>query len=248
MNFPQSYGCYDHDDDSTVVTTMTTDSRAIYPKDKAVLANPPQKCFESDDDSTVMTAQTAESSVNLLESTGSKLRKNRRLVRFAKVKQCVPIPHLDDMSEEEVCRIWYVDTDFDAMKNKISPLVKKITMGIDIESRTETARGLEKRTKSGSYLRRKNRSLAMKATLAEQQRQRDENDADPDLLAVIYHQASSPCQDDAFALALKDQAAVQWDLVKTRRKFEQPSTQLRPSTSLCTVSSIETRLDSLSVC
>lgn len=180
-----------------------------------------QKFIDQDDEATVETVWTADSSTVVSQPSPSQqcVRRKRRL-RFSKTLQVTPVLHINDMTEEERTSIWYSQLDYDAIKNKIHPLVRKMNTGAQVEvSGKETSRGLEGRTREGSRRRKQNKYSSILSVIDEQERQLDAAENNPGLLAKVYKQATLSFQDDAYATGLKDQAAIQWELEKMRRKY-----------------------------
>ena len=171
----------------------------------------PQKI--NNDEETVTTAGTGSSSGSL-ESSEREI-----MVRFRlESNEIYPIPHIDEMEDELVRDIWYEKRDYDAIKNKLIPLIRQMMKGEEVEeSNKSSVRGLEYRTRQGALRRQHNKLEGSSSVLAEQKRQLDENQVDDELLAEVYRSASSHCQDSAYALALKDEAFVQKDLDSMRK-------------------------------
>ena len=128
------------------------------------------------------------------------------------------IDHVDDMDDEEIQAIWYDKRDYDAIKNKLIPIIRKMMKGEKSEeSNRSTTRGLEYRTRQGALRRQQNKSEGLASVLNEQDRQRKNNTKDDELLAEIYRGATSHCQDTSYALALKDEAFITKDLQKLKK-------------------------------
>ena len=203
-----------------------------------------KKSLEHDDDCTIATAELSLLSPPASPSptrTGSKRR-----LRFSEKMQVIPTVHINEMSREEISTIWYVDVDYDAMKNKVLSIVKKMQKGSFEESSKETRRGIEKRTRQGSFVRKQNKFLGITSVLDEQTRQEKEGVHEPELIAKLYQHACTAAHDEAYAMGLKDQAAVQWDHEKTRRRMNSltskggkdgtvPTAPIAPSTVLSAV-------------
>ena len=117
-----------------------------------------------------------------------------------------PIPHIDDLCDEEVKDTWYERTDYEKMKMSMVPLIRKIMKGeIVEETDRQTIRGLEFRTRQGAIRRQHNKVEAITAVLEEQDRQLEFTGyVDDELLASVYHQISNHCQTEAHELALGD--------------------------------------------
>lgn len=117
------------------------------------------------------------------------------------------IPHINDMSDEEVLDIWYEKHDYDTIKANIAPIVQTLMKGDNVEETNEmTIRGLEYRTRTGAIKRQKNKAEAVNAVLDEQDRQFDEDIDDPMLISRAYLEISDICLREAQQLALGDAA------------------------------------------
>lgn len=140
-------------------------------------------------------------------STPKKTSKKQKLFHFALTSnQIFPIPHIDDLSEEEVRDTWYERADYDNMKTSMIPLIRKIMKGeIVEETDRQTARGLEFRTRKGAIRRQHNKMEATSAVLEEQDRQIESKGyCDDEELARVYMEWNAHCQVEAHQLALGD--------------------------------------------
>jgi hypothetical protein len=165
----------------------------------------------NDDGSTVVTALT----------TGTSSPVQRRCkVRFSlESNQSFPIPHINDINDEEFLAIWYGPSDYKRIKTKIFLILRKIKKGKQIEENDkQSVRGLECRTVHGTNLRQQKKLKAITAVMDEQDRQFDDDEQNDNLLAEAYRNATSHCQDEAYALGLKDQAELQEELDTMRRE------------------------------
>jgi hypothetical protein len=116
------------------------------------------------------------------------------------------VPHIDDMTEEEVKAIWYEKADYEKIKMGMIPLIRKMMRKEEIEETDkETVRGLEYRTRQGAIRRQHNKLEAITAVLDEQDRQLDcDGFINGELLSEVYRQFNSHCQEEAHVLALND--------------------------------------------
>jgi hypothetical protein len=134
--------------------------------------------------------------------------------------QSFPVPHVNDMDDEEYFAIWYEPSDYQMIKSEIFRLLRKIMKGEQIEENDkQTVRGIECRTVQAVNLRTQNKLKAMTAVLDEQDRQFDDGEPNDELLAEAYRNATYKCQDEAYALGLKDQAELQKELDTTKREL-----------------------------
>jgi len=116
------------------------------------------------------------------------------------------VPHIDDMTEEEVKAIWYEKADYEKIKMGMIPLIRKMMRKEAIEETDrETVRGLEYRTRQGAIRRQHNKLESITAVLDEQDRQLDcDGFINEELLSEVYRQFNAHCQEEAHALALGD--------------------------------------------
>jgi hypothetical protein len=141
------------------------------------------------------------------------------------------VPSLSDLSEAEIKSIWYTQDEFRNIKKSCVKVLKKIiagTLSFDSndedddddetvkikehddqnqnEEEEETTRGLENKTPRGSKARQKNRFIAMDVVLDEQQRQWEQGkrNADYTYIALLYHQNSIHCQEQAYLMGKQD--------------------------------------------
>jgi hypothetical protein len=165
--------------------------------------------YANDDESTVTTAVTTETAPPV---------KHKRKIRFSLTSnQIFPIPHLDDMDDEEIAMIWYEASDYDKFKGEIILILRKMMKGEKIrENNKQTARGLEIRLRLGVNHRQKSRTEAIAAVLNEQYGQCDEGVQDDEYLADVYRKASSQSHDAAYELGLEDEAEIKKELQKMR--------------------------------
>ena len=139
-------------------------------------------------------------------------KKTKKTVRIQTEKNHVfPVPHIDDMSDAEVATIWYDRPDYDAMKQSFIPIIKKLMRGAKVEeSDSETARGLEFRTKEGALRRQHNKVQSIQCVLDEQDRQLALGIHDVDKIADIYVEASKHC-----LLAAQDLGEMDYEFVQS---------------------------------
>jgi hypothetical protein len=165
------------------------------------MTTPNRKKYADDDESTVKNALT----------TG----RNRKLCFSLESNQSFPIPHIDDMNDEEVDAIWWEDEVYDATNSEVLLLVQKLIKGEKIEENNDqTSRGLENLTQLAFNHRR----VAVTVVLNEQERQRDEGVQNDERLAEVYRNVSSHVQEAAYALALKDEAGLKNELEQKRTR------------------------------
>jgi len=132
--------------------------------------------------------------------------RKRRLRFSVKDNQVRAIPHINDISVEEVRATWYVRADYDAMKQSFIPIIRSMMRGDYIEETNEqTVRGLEYRTRQGAIRRQHNKLEAISAVLDEQDRQYNTGELSDELLSQVYKKCADHCQEEAHQLALQDE-------------------------------------------
>ena len=162
--------------------------------------------------------QRHELSPHLDESPCYHRKEPKRKLRFSLASnQIFPIQHIDEMDEADVLATWYEKKDYDAIKSKIIPIIRKMMKKEDIpETDKETVRGLEYRTRQGALRRQHNKLEAITAVLEEQQRQQAVGENDDESLRKAYLNACSHCQEEACELAAEDEVFVKTDLEESR--------------------------------
>ena len=131
----------------------------------------------------------------------------KRRIHFALTENAVMlIPHINDLSDQEVKETWYERSEYEKIKMTLIPLVRKMMKGEHVEENNrQTIRGLEYRTREGAIRRQHNKAEAMAAVMDEQDRQLEvDGRTDAELLRKTYIQVNAHCQKEAHELALGD--------------------------------------------
>jgi hypothetical protein len=180
-----------------------------------------------DDDSTVMTVLTSALSafedLSLADpaspSAVQKSRKSCKLRFDLESNKVFPIQHLDDMAETEIQSIWYEQREYEAIRNNILPILRKMRIGENPEESNFTSvRGLEYRTREGALVRRRNKSAGVTAVLRQQAaRRRICAPVDPERISKVYRRVTVAGQARAHAFALADEAFIQKDSAEMSR-------------------------------
>ena len=132
------------------------------------------------------TIPTKEPQKKILRKHGLK---SSTKVRFCKRVHAREIPHLNDISEQQVRTTWYSKEEFSDIKSDRKLAVKRQSLGFFLELDTCEElcfRGLEKRTREGSILKKTNRLSGIEAVLQEQSRQSLLGIYSPDDVAQVY--------------------------------------------------------------
>lgn len=133
----------------------------------------------------------------------------KKSIRFAlEENEVFPVAHLNDLQEWEIQKMWLTRQDYDEIKMRIIPAVRRLMRGETLdENVSNTARGLEYRTKKGAQKRLANKQNALHAVLDEQQRQID-GVQDENRIAFIYRRMTAHCATYAQDLASQDEVEV----------------------------------------
>lgn len=158
--------------------------------------------------SLVQEADISDSSSFFVHNTPPKTKapRDKRFRLCMAANEIHPIPHIDDMTDEEVQDIWYERSDYEKMKMSMIPLIRKMMKGEHVEENNrQTIRGLEFRTREGAIRRQHNKVEAITAVLDEQDRQiQYMGYVDDELLSKIYCEVNGHCQVEAHQLAMGD--------------------------------------------
>jgi hypothetical protein len=113
-------------------------------------------------------------------------------IRFNKQVRAREIPHLDDISKEQIENTWYTKEEYSDIKSELRLTIKLQRKGfLRLGNYCEELcfRGLEARSKEGSTFRQTNRWNALEAVLYEQSRQNLIGVYSSDDLAKVYMEA-----------------------------------------------------------
>ena len=171
---------------------------------------------DNDDDDVSVLQSTIYDPKQMGVTTGNK----RRGIRFAPNNEVFDIPHLNDMTDEDVINIWYQAEDYNDIKASYQLVIVKMESGEFREDCHQTCRGLEYRTQEGAWARYENKRDAYNAVLDEQDRQWKVDKDDHDKISSIYLQHSQKCADAAVvraALDAKEAREICSDILKRRK-------------------------------
>jgi hypothetical protein len=159
------------------------------------------------DDSIQYHTRQVELRSNRTENTEQPTRK-RRSVSFAKNFDVKEVPHLRDVTPEELQAAWYTAEDFDKIKKSMIVTIRLMMAGKPI-GHHQCVRGLEFRTPSGAKTRKQNKLNALTAVWTEQVSQWNENKTDEFAISFVYQQQSQKCREQARRFGCHDEKAVQ---------------------------------------
>ena len=160
------------------------------------------------------------------EATASSYERppQRRRIHFAVPENQIHlIPHINDLSDNEVKETWYERSDYEKMKMTLVPIVRKMMKGGNIEeTNRQTVRGLEYRTRAGAIRRQHNKAEAIAAVMDEQERQLGSGNGqiDDELLRKVYVENNAHCQREAHELALGDVEPAREHCADVSRELE----------------------------
>jgi hypothetical protein len=117
-----------------------------------------------------------------------------------------PIPHMKDLTDEEVTDVWYGKQDYVEIKKNMVPFLRRMTKGEKvIENDRHSTRGLEFRIREGAIKRMNNKREAAHRVLDEQERQIELfGYTNAEIIAKVYRVVNCHCAVEAHQLALRD--------------------------------------------
>jgi hypothetical protein len=120
-----------------------------------------------------------------------------RSVKFMESDSVHEIPHVDDLSKEEVSMIWFTTQEYQMMIAEDNMILQAMMIGKNID--TFFTRGLKGRTPVGSMSRRISTVDSVCLVMAEQDRQ-----TDPEKMAAIYIGVTANCRKEAYERGMTD--------------------------------------------
>lgn len=165
---------------------------------------------------------SAYETVPVVEPKSSlKRSKPKKSLRFSEKRDKIfPIPHLDDMSDDLIARIWYDSEEYSEIKSSYQLTIFRMEKGEFQEDDEHTSRGLEYRTQDGAWARYENKRDAYNAVLDEQDRQWKVDEDDFEEIGRVYLEHSTKCAIAAAergAQDAKEAKEICRDLLKKRR-------------------------------
>ena len=143
--------------------------------------------------------------------------------------QVFPIPHLDNLTDEQVSQIWFQSEEYAEIKSGYQLIIFRMESGEFVEDDEHTARGLEYRTQQGGWSRYENKRDAYNAVLDEQDRQWKNERDDHDEIGRLYLEHSAKCAKAAAARGAQDAKEAKEickDIIKKRRARRRKSKKL----------------------
>jgi hypothetical protein len=118
------------------------------------------------------------------------------------------VPHIKDLSAEEIAAVWYNGADFEDIKKSLVVTLRLMIANKPVGS-DQCTRGIEFRTPQGAKFRKQNKLEALTAVWNEQVSQWKENITDEVAIRRVYLQHSTKCMETARKFGLHDEKAVQ---------------------------------------
>lgn len=132
------------------------------------------------------------------QQTMPTIRQPRRRIAFNAQVAVRTIEHINDKDHEEVDNTWFKKAEYQLMRASFAITVRKIVNNkYKGDCEHHCARGLEFRSPVGSQRRRINKLNSLVAVLDEQERQRAEDDENPEALACVYIHSNVMCGHEA---------------------------------------------------
>jgi hypothetical protein len=135
----------------------------------------------------------------------------RRRVQFKDTVSVRPIVHVDNMSDKDISGIWFCKRDFEKMKKSFGSTLRMIAFGeYEGDCDEHCVRGLEFRSRAGALRRRENKWNALNAVFDEQDRQREMDICNDELLSEVYMEENYHCRQSALKLGARDEDAARF--------------------------------------
>jgi polyhydroxyalkanoate synthesis regulator phasin len=163
-----------------------------------------------------------------MRTNGGATTTTPRNVQFAPTNEFFDIPHLNDMTDEDIANIWYEAGDYNEIKASYQLVIIKMETGEFREDEEQTCRGLEYRTQDGAWTRYENKRDAYNAVLDEQDRQWKVDKDDHEKISTVYRNHSKKCADaaaDRGSSDAKEAREICEDILKRRKIRKKKSTK-----------------------
>jgi hypothetical protein len=132
-----------------------------------------------------------------------------KCLRFHKYDEVFEIPHIDDISEDEVDATWYSKKEFQAIRKSCLRTVELMERNRFIkESSKHCTRGLEKHTDLGRQIRKRHQEVCFEAVMNIQDLSDSRGVALNDIMAEFYAKTCSKSVQEALRLASQDEREV----------------------------------------
>ena len=133
----------------------------------------------------------------------------RKTVTFSRQAKTRTVPHLKDISQEQICKLWYQPTEIEVMSEEqkhTARLVEKLFCYQDTD--TCAVRGCEVMIQENIRKRKRSQTIARSAVFNEQIRQAQRGKYDPEQLAAAYRAAAARSVQEAQRMGQRDELDV----------------------------------------
>jgi hypothetical protein len=135
--------------------------------------------------------------------------RQQRSVMFAEFIEVVDIPHISDLSNEEIANTWMSRKEMEFVKMECCDTVALMNAGETLnENNGLCERGLEKHTAGGLERSIRVRCCAYEAVFGMQKFHRLAGFSPPNLMAELYNSSSAPSQSEALERGFQDASAI----------------------------------------
>lgn len=149
--------------------------------------------------------QLAKTTLSLTENNF----RQQRSVMFSEFVKVVDIPHINDLSNDEIGNIWMSREEMNFVKMECLDTVALMNAGATLlENNGLCERGLEKHTHGGLERSKLVRYCAYEAVFGMQKFHRLKGFSLPNLMAELYNSSSAPSQSEAHKRGFQDASAI----------------------------------------
>ena len=133
----------------------------------------------------------------------------KKTVTFSRQTKTRSVPHIKDISKEDICKLWYQPTEIRVMSEEqkhTAQLVEKFSCYQDTD--TCAVRGCEVMIQENIRKRKRSQTIARSAVFNEQIRQAQRGKHDPEQLAAAYRAAATRSVQEAQRMGQRDELDV----------------------------------------
>mmetsp|Transcript_30720 Transcript_30720/g.51080 ORF Transcript_30720/g.51080 Transcript_30720/m.51080 type:complete len:168 (-) Transcript_30720:868-1371(-) len=142
-----------------------------------------------------------EGSVKSTKTAETAIMRNVRFANHATMRRTTP---LSSYTDQEIEACWYSQEEYSRIIKSCLRLVERMESDLKTSEKKYCVRGLEQHTSAGMVARQESRSDAKLAVLEEQERQREMNTINEDVIAQAYKSITSSRQILAQKTGLRD--------------------------------------------
>eukprot|EP00526_Cylindrotheca_closterium_P022641 CAMPEP_0113622658 /NCGR_PEP_ID=MMETSP0017_2-20120614/11624_1 /TAXON_ID=2856 /ORGANISM="Cylindrotheca closterium" /LENGTH=177 /DNA_ID=CAMNT_0000532521 /DNA_START=53 /DNA_END=586 /DNA_ORIENTATION=+ /assembly_acc=CAM_ASM_000147 len=127
----------------------------------------------------------------------------KRSLTFSSNVKVQEIPHLLELTREEIVATWYTEQECKAIKSDAVKVIKRmLTNSLE---KDECARGLEHRAPEASRQRKLNKRIAFQTVWDAQEDQWEDDMTDEEVIAIKYQMQTFRSREAALELGLQDE-------------------------------------------